>query len=267
MIRLIEGVVFTALSGVVLAFGVARFTPAELAGSGGLGGAEDISIKAASAQLAAMVADWDRPPDVSLPDGSAPSPPTSAAMAMPPRTDTLPNRPDLTALPQVAAPEAPPRPSTAPPPKPVRPAAPAKAPPAPAKKAKAAKKPQPPAAPSAKRRAAGQGGSTAAGQGKSQAAAGLSAAQEAKLAGQWGSKLRRKIAGSKRSPGGSGRVVLQIYVAPDGKVRGVGVARSSGSPALDRAAIDAVRRAGRMPRAPKGLAKASYTFSLPIDFN
>ncbi len=53
----------------------------------------------------------------------------------------------------------------------------------------------------------------------------------------------------------------------DGVVRGVGLAASSGQPALDQAATDAARRAGRCPAAPAGLNDASYSFELPISLS
>jgi outer membrane biosynthesis protein TonB len=36
---------------------------------------------------------------------------------------------------------------------------------------------------------------------------------------------------------------------------------------LDQRAVQTVRSAGRLPRAPAGLTEGSYTFRLPIKFN
>ena len=46
----------------------------------------------------------------------------------------------------------------------------------------------------------------------------------------------------------------------------LGIAQSSGQPALDAAALKAVKSAAPFARAPKGLTAASYSFSLPITF-
>lgn len=62
-----------------------------------------------------------------------------------------------------------------------------------------------------------------------------------------------------------GQVVLNLTIGRDGAIRGVGVARSSGSAELDQAAVTAARRVGRCPAAPKGLTEASYPFQLPIN--
>ena len=86
----------------------------------------------------------------------------------------------------------------------------------------------------------------------------------------WGGSLRRKVERARQSPAGAegqtGKVTLRLSVAVSGRVLGVAVLRSSGVAALDTAAVDAVRRAGRLPKAPKGLAAASYDFNLPVVF-
>nr|WP_256471729.1 energy transducer TonB [Oceanicola sp. 502str15] len=84
---------------------------------------------------------------------------------------------------------------------------------------------------------------------------------------QWGAQIRSRIERRKRSPGGRGRVVLRITVAASGQVTGLGLVRSSGNPRIDKAAIQAVRSAGRMPRAPQQLGGGSQSFNLPMDFN
>lgn len=80
--RVLEIATFVTLSG---ALHVAALTiaPFEGGGSGGgEGGASDLSLQAATPTLAAMVADWTRPPEVSTaPDLSAPT------------ADALPDRP------------------------------------------------------------------------------------------------------------------------------------------------------------------------------
>jgi periplasmic protein TonB len=98
----------------------------------------------------------------------------------------------------------------------------------------------------------------------------VSAGAAQSLLADWGGSLRRKVERARRSPAGAegqtGKVTLRLSVAVSGKVLGVAVLRSSGVAALDNAAVDAVRRAGRLPKAPKGLVAASYDFNLPVVF-
>jgi periplasmic protein TonB len=98
----------------------------------------------------------------------------------------------------------------------------------------------------------------------------VSAGAAKSLLADWGGDLRRKVERARRSParaaGQTGKVTLRLSVATSGKVLGVAVLRSSGVAALDKAAVDAVRRAGRLPKAPKGLGAASYDFNLPVVF-
>ena len=100
----------------------------------------------------------------------------------------------------------------------------------------------------------------------------LSAAAEGKLMTGWGVKIRARIDRAKsypraeRAAGVTGTVMLRVSVPPSGQVVAVAVARSSGNAALDEAAVKAVRKAGRLPKAPKGLAEASYQFKLPVAF-
>ncbi|MGR3197443.1 MAG: energy transducer TonB family protein [Paracoccus sp. (in: a-proteobacteria)] len=87
---------------------------------------------------------------------------------------------------------------------------------------------------------------------------------------QWGGQIRSCINRRARAPRGlreGGQVVLALTIGRDGAVRGVGLAASSGQPALDQAATDAARRAGRCPAAPTGLNDASYSFELPLSLN
>lgn len=59
---------------------------------------------------------------------------------------------------------------------------------------------------------------------------------------------------------------VRITLAASGKLVGVSVAASSGNAALDAAAVKAVQAAGKFPAAPKGLADATYSFTLPMTF-
>ncbi|MFM2357159.1 MAG: hypothetical protein RLZZ528_2895 [Pseudomonadota bacterium] len=109
---------------------------------------------------------------------------------------------------------------------------------------------------------------TPGGQGKAQGAG----KAEASLMSDWGGRIRSKIDRAKtyprpeRSAGVTGTVTLKLTVARSGQVVGVAVAKGSGSAALDAAAVSAVKRAGRLPKAPAGLDQDSYSFSLPVAF-
>ncbi len=85
---------------------------------------------------------------------------------------------------------------------------------------------------------------------------------------QWGGRIRTAVARAQRYPNSTrarGTVKLQIAVSPNGRVTGISVVQSSGDARLDRAAIQAVKRA-RLPRAPKELTRNSYRFNLPLAF-
>ncbi|MBB4020300.1 MULTISPECIES: energy transducer TonB family protein [Actibacterium] len=135
-------------------------------------------------------------------------------------------------------------------------------------------RPAPPAKPSGAsqaQRAAGSGGGATAGEARSASAATLNPAKAQSLKSSWGAAIRARVERRKRYPssarGASGSAVLRITVGRDGSLHGVSVGRSSGNRALDQAAVQAVRAARRFPAAPKGLGDASYTFSLPVQFN
>lgn len=142
--------------------------------------------------------------------------------------------------------------------------------PRPAQKTKPARTTRPAREASQAQVSAGSGGSTQAGAlGKSSVMT-LNKSQKTRLQTVWGGKIRARIERQKRFPRGikgKGRVVLRITIARDGRVISARIARSSGQPAFDKAAMSAVSRAGRMPRAPKGLEQPSYTFNLPVDFH
>ncbi len=116
-------------------------------------------------------------------------------------------------------------------------------------------------------KAAGQANGTTGGK-NSAGTAKLSKAAEQSLIGKWGGGIRRAIERKKQYPRGgraNGTVKLRVTVAPQGRLIGVKVLASSGDAALDQAAVRAVQKA-RLPKAPKGLTKASYPFNLPISF-
>ncbi|WP_026757651.1 TonB family protein [Sediminimonas qiaohouensis] len=116
-------------------------------------------------------------------------------------------------------------------------------------------------------RAAGSGGSSQAGQKGRADTATASKGQQARAQAVWGAKVRSRIERAKRYPRGtnaSGQVSLAISISRTGALLGVNLRRSSGNPVLDQAALDAVRRAGRFPPAPRELPRDAYTFALAI---
>ncbi len=86
---------------------------------------------------------------------------------------------------------------------------------------------------------------------------------------QWAARVQSRIARAQRYPAGEGaegtaRVALTL--GRDGRLHDVSLAGSSGHPALDRAAVEAVRRAGRFPAAPAGLTGESFRFAVRVAF-
>ncbi|MDH3263308.1 MAG: TonB family protein, partial [Paracoccaceae bacterium] len=89
------------------------------------------------------------------------------------------------------------------------------------------------------------------------------------LEAEWGAAILARIARQQRYPAGehgSGTARVALTVGRDGRLQGVRLAASSGSAALDRAALEAVRRAGRFPAAPQALDKGAYVFAVPMTF-
>lgn len=122
--------------------------------------------------------------------------------------------------------------------------------------------------------AAGAGGGAVSGQAPAQpvtqeTAAKLRAPTDPKLMARWGARIGAQIEARKLSPRGDwrpGKAVLRLVVGRDGRLQSVSVVQSAGDVRLDRAALQAVRRAGRLPAAPKGFADESATFTLPATF-
>ncbi len=69
-----------------------------------------------------------------------------------------------------------------------------------------------------------------------------------------------------RRRGEQGRVVLALLIDQDGAFRELRVRRSSGSPRLDRAALQALRRMGRADPLPPGLGQRQWAISVPLVF-
>lgn len=128
--------------------------------------------------------------------------------------------------------------------------------------------PPPPTAAAPSARAAGSGAQTQEGRAGRSESTSRSEADSGALVAQWGGQIRAAIQRQQRHPAGGrvgGTVRLQLVVQGDGRLASVRVLESSGHAALDRAAIEAARRA-RLPRAPQGLGGGSYRFNLPVRF-
>ena len=82
---------------------------------------------------------------------------------------------------------------------------------------------------------------------------------------EWQSQVIRQLDRNKIYPGDAkqrgeqGAVEIMFSVDSNGRVSGVGLARSSGFPALDQAAIATARAASPLPPPPEGLAGRSLT--------
>ncbi|MCB1418792.1 MAG: TonB family protein [Notoacmeibacter sp.] len=87
--------------------------------------------------------------------------------------------------------------------------------------------------------------------------------------GKIASRIRRslKYPAEARAKRLRGQTVVSFVVSRSGAVSGVSVARSSGSPVLDNAAVAAVRRASPFPPIPDGAGRASWPFTVPLAFS
>ena len=87
--------------------------------------------------------------------------------------------------------------------------------------------------------------------------------------GKVASKLRRALRypAEARRQKLRGQVHVSFVVSTSGGVRSIRVVVSSGSPVLDRAAIETVRRAAPFPNIPPEAARSSWPFTVPLAFN
>lgn len=260
------------LAGFAVVDGSAARAGAEAAGEGG---EKAISLAAATADIAALITQWETPPD----SAKAPAPPkTPVAEVLPslpaPEVAALPVAPTAVSLPE---PEAAPKAEAAP--KPVAKSAPPKAetpvaedrPKAKDDKAKPkAEKPDPspnPATPAQK--AKGKGKAAIAGQGTKGKAASGEAGKLQRLADEWRAAIASRLERAKRYPvqanGAKGRVGLRLVIGADGHLKSVKVTKPSGHAALDAAALAAVKSVGRFPKAPKGLGDAGVNVQLRFE--
>ncbi len=79
-------------------------------------------------------------------------------------------------------------------------------------------------------------------------------------------KVHSKINRSKRSAKGRGVVTVAFVVTASGEATSIRIARSSGEPNIDQAALDAVRRASPFPEIPAEAGRSSWSFNVPITF-
>lgn len=77
------------------------------------------------------------------------------------------------------------------------------------------------------------------------------------------SKLRRAL---RRQGRLRGEVQVKFVVDSNGSVTGVGVGRSSGNAAVDKAGMDTVRRAAPFPPIPADARRSTWAFNVPLAF-
>lgn len=260
---MVEIAVFAGLA-VGLHLAVLSYDPQGGEDAGGVGGAEVLTLTGAPAAVTEVIEEWTRPPEaqVETPDTlpsqeevgqEAPEVPHLHLMPAPRAALQVAQmaRPPVEMVPEVNK-ETPPPPKK-PDPKP--------------KKTPPKKKPEKrEAAPSQK--ASGKGGAAQAGQSGGQVQT-LSKGQRANLIGRWGAQIHRAIARKQRSPKGArggGRVKLNLRVSRSGKLLSVRVVQASGDAAYARAAVAAVKRVGRFPKAPAQLTNDSYAYTTTLTF-
>lgn len=117
--------------------------------------------------------------------------------------------------------------------------------------------------------ARGAGGGKVRGTSSTAPAATMSEKVRLALIASWGAEIRARIEARKVRPKNirdAGRPVVRITVTRNGALESVRVIRTSRIDALDSAAVEAVRRAGRFPPAPGKLDLPRASFDLPIAF-
>lgn len=93
------------------------------------------------------------------------------------------------------------------------------------------------------------------------------------LLAQYARLISGRINRAKRYPSGSrehgeeGAVKVRFVVSAEGRVSEVRVANSSGFPALDEAAVNAVQNAAPFPPFPPELEKSAQTFTVSVQFS
>lgn len=101
----------------------------------------------------------------------------------------------------------------------------------------------------------------------SQARSGVGNAAASNYPGKVAAKLRRALKYPKSAvSGGRGETQVAFTVLPDGNATGIRIVSSSGSPVLDQAAVDAVRRASPFPPIPAEAGRGQWPFAVPVLF-
>jgi protein TonB len=129
--------------------------------------------------------------------------------------------------------------------------------------------PQKPRAAAPARQASGEAQEKIRGTGGAARTQSNDAARTNALRAQWGAAIYAKVQRNLNAPRGSpaeGTAKLALRVASNGSLQGLSLTRSSGSADLDRAALAAIKRAGRFAKAPQGLGGDSHDFSLSLTF-
>lgn len=295
--RLAETAGFFVIAASLHVAAFAAFLPDDGPQKGAAADAPPAQLAAGGAEVQAMVAEWEAPPEIAEPAPApqpqpepvaepapqqpepAPEPVRTAALPQPmPAQPSMsqPNLPEPPEAPEIEAPsELALSSSTRPDARPERPAPRRQPEPEPdpqprrepQRQVQPAQQPQQRQAAPAPQRA-GQGGASQSS--RSGGGGGVSAAQRQSAMSRWGGQVQSCIARRAQRPRGireSGTTLLSINIGRDGTIRGIGVARSSGSTALDQAAAQAAQRARRCPAAPSELTDASYAFTLPVTLN
>jgi len=93
-------------------------------------------------------------------------------------------------------------------------------------------------------------------------------AAESNYKGKVRSKVQRHFRYPKSADraGVSGTVTVSFTISASGGVSSARIVKGSGSPVLDEAALNAVRKAEPFPKIPEGANRSSWPFTLPLQF-
>ncbi|WP_265517983.1 energy transducer TonB family protein [Nitratireductor luteus] len=121
---------------------------------------------------------------------------------------------------------------------------------------------------SAKKGSAGQARSGASGGEQTARATRQGNAAVSNYPGKVVSKLRRALRYPRQAKrdGLRGEARVAFTISRNGSVSGIRIVRSSGSPVLDQAAVETVRRAAPFPAIPGNAGRASWPFTVPLAF-
>lgn len=278
MRSLIEAALFVPLAAGlhVAAFAVVGSPTGAVGGAAGMGGESLVSVAAAPEAYRALAEEWRTPPQAvpapaALPAPTRAAPPNAPLPVQKPEriaAPRVPPAPPLDALPAMpSAPlERPGHPAAHPVPADIPPASPPTPKDADTAPERTPRTTTPP--PQSGQIAQGAGRATTSGAG-AEAVPTLSPAQVRGRRAEWGAQILARVNRHHRYPSGtraSGQAQVELVLARDGRVVSVRLIRSAGDAALDRAALTAVRRAGRFPAAPTGLTEPRYSFTVPLRF-